>query len=616
MRKFLRTKIGTILSLLTLIVLLSGLAAFSTVGNSSTARAAANATTSQLKLQFLGTNALGPGQTVKPGQSNQETAPAEEVEHDPRLAINGPTPPLPPPPANTPAPNPKPQNITTNNPGFRGFNGLSHADQRQAGTGQYTNTQFSLEPPDQALCVSGGFVMDSVNTAVAVRDTSGKVLSGPTPINQFFNLKPEVVRSTPPVFGDFTSDPKCYFDPGSQRWFLTVLQLDVDPATGNFTGPSRVLIAVSQSSNPAGKFGLFAINTTNDGTNGTPQHANCPCLGDQPLLGTDENGVYITTNEFPQFTNGFNGAQVYAISKAALVKAASGSVTLFPAVVLIDASQSLVPFGGLSYSIQPATQPQGSHLGRENGGTEYFLSALDFNGTVDNRIAAWALTNTKSLDKSVPDVKLSSTVIRSQTYGQPVSVVQKDGPRPQGGPLGLPAGTLNSNDDRMNQVVYSAGLLWSGVNTIVQKPGEAARAGIAFFGVAPFWQKGQLQALLVKNGYISVAGNSVIFPSIGVNAFGKGVASFTLAGPGFFPSAAYMPISLFGTGDVHIASAGAAPEDGFTCNAPDGLCRWGDYSAAVAAPDGSIWMATEYIPNAPRTALANWGTFVSRVSAF
>ena len=33
-------------------------------------------------------------------------------------------------------------------------------------------------------------------------------------------------------------------------------------------------------------------------------------------------------------------------------------------------------------------------------------------------------------------------------------------------------------------------------------------------------------------------------------------------------------------------------------------------SAAVAASDGSIWMGTEYIPNAPRTPLANWGTYL------
>ncbi|MBO0790707.1 MAG: hypothetical protein J2P36_07130 [Ktedonobacteraceae bacterium] len=611
-----RSKARTLVSLLTLMVMLSSLVATMLISGSTTASAATHSDTTLLKLNFLGTGSLGSGQTASPkalAPSNNETRPVEEEDRDPRLAINGPTPPIAPPPSNTPPPNPAPQNVVTNNPGFSGFQGLSHADQRNAGTGQYANTQFSLEPPDQGLCVSGKFVLDSVNTALAVRSPSGTLLSGPTAINQFFGLKPEVIRSTPPVFGDFTSDPKCFFDPDSQRWFLTVLQADVDPASGDFTGPTHVLIAVSQSADPTGGWGFFAINTTNDGTNGTPKRPNCPCLGDQPLIGADANGFYVTTNEFPQFTNGFNGALLYAISKKALVRAAQGNVTLFPAVALIDASQKLVPFGGLSYSIQPATQPPGSLKGRENNGTEYFLSALDFNATVDNRIAAWALTNTRSLDSSIPDLKLSFTVIRSQLYGQPVNVVQKDGSRPQGESLGLPAGKLSGNDDRMNQVVYAGGLLWAGVNTIIQKPGEDARVGIAFFGVTPSWKKGQLQATLSEKGYISVAGNSVVYPSIGVNASGKGVATFTLAGPGFFPSTAYLPISRFGSGDVHIAGAGTAPEDGFTCYSAGGVCRWGDYSAAVAAPDGSIWFASESIPNTPRTALANWGTFIGRV---
>jgi len=165
----------------------------------------------------------------------------------------------------------------------------------------------------------------------------------------------------------------------------------------------------------------------------------------------------------------------------------------------------------------------------------------------------------------------------------------------------------------MNQVVYADGLLWSGLNTIIQKPGQDPRTGIAYFGVAPFWSHGKLDAKLVKSGYVAVEGNNVLFPSIGVNAHGEGVMGFTLSGPDHFPSSAYLPISRSQVGDIHIAKAGAAPEDGFICVAPDLLCRWGDYSAAVAAPDGSIWMATEYIPDTPRTVLANWGTFVYRV---
>ena len=50
------------------------------------------------------------------------------------------------------------------------FGGLNHFDQRFAGTGDYTNTQFSLEPPDQALCVGNGFVVESVNTAIRVKN--------------------------------------------------------------------------------------------------------------------------------------------------------------------------------------------------------------------------------------------------------------------------------------------------------------------------------------------------------------------------------------------------------------------------------------------------------------
>jgi hypothetical protein len=49
---------------------------------------------------------------------------------------------------------PKPSGLKVATSGnFKGFNGLNHYDQRVAGTGIYTNTQFSLEPPDQGLCV-------------------------------------------------------------------------------------------------------------------------------------------------------------------------------------------------------------------------------------------------------------------------------------------------------------------------------------------------------------------------------------------------------------------------------------------------------------------------------
>jgi hypothetical protein len=493
---------------------------------------------------------------------------------------------------------------------FSGFPGLTHADQRRAGTGIYANTQFSSEPPDQALCVGNGFVMESANTALAVHNANtGARVAGPTALNQFFLLAPAVIRSNPMVFGDFTSDPKCYYDAQTRRWFVTLVQIDVNSATGAFARPGRshILLAVSQTEDPTGAFNLFRIDSTNDGTGGTPSHLRCPCLGDQPLLGADENGLFITTNEFPIFRSGFNGAQIYALSKQ---KLASG---LMPTVVHIDGGPLEE---GPSYSVQPATSPDLGDNDEDGSGVEYFLSALDFDGTLDNRIAVWVMTNTRSLAAAVPDVDLSHIVIGSEVYGQPPNAEQKAGPTPLKNAFGIPdpESLIASNDDRMNQAVFANGLLWAGVNTIV----SGGRVGIAWFAVKPSVRGHRLRAKMQAQGYVTVTGNSVLFPSIAVNRDGNAVIGFSLTGRDFFPSAAYAPVDVErGAGRVRIAAAGAFPEDGFTgypSLGGDVAARWGDYSAAVADEQGNLWFATEFIPNAPRTLLANWGTFIGKIT--
>jgi hypothetical protein len=90
---------------------------------------------------------------------------------------------------------------------------------------------------------------------------------------------------------------------------------------------------------------------------------------------------------------------------------------------------------------------------------------------------------------------------------------------------------------------------------------------------------------------------------------------FTLVGPDYYPSAAYVGVGEEGTSAVHIAANGTAPDDGFSgylYYSGGNVGRWGDYSAAVS--DGNnVWLATEYIPNLPRTPLADWGTFIFKV---
>ena len=127
---------------------------------------------------------------------------------------------------------------------------------------------------------------------------------------------------------------------------------------------------------------------------------------------------------------------------------------------------------------------------------------------------------------------------------------------------------------------------------------------------------GVLSADAVREGYLVVDRNNLLRPAIAVNADGNGAITFTLVGPDYFPSAAFVPFTNFApAGPIQVAGPGAFPEDGFT-GYPNsgfpvaGVARWGDYSTAMVAGDGSIWMTTEYIPNSVRTSQANWGSYV------
>ncbi len=506
--------------------------------------------------------------------------------------------------------------------GAVGFSGVSHLTQLQAGTGKYAGTQSPLEPPDQALCAGNGFVVEGGNLAFAVHNFAGTPLTAVTADNQFFNRSPVVISPGPPaVFGDFLSDPKCYFDPVGHRFIQTILEID---APGNVDGSDRthVLVAVSATADPTGTWRLFSFDTSDDGNFGTPAHTGCPCLPDQPLLGANRDGIFIDTNEFQLLPGNFpfNGAQIYAFGRRALEQAGAGDAPGFVHlnVGTVPTGDPNLPFWG---SVQPATSPA------PLAGTEFLMTGgpediFQNNAPLDNRIAAWALIGTGSLDGAHPALALQHRVLTSEVYGLPINTgaTQKAGPTPLRDALGDtdPLETINGNDSRMNQVVAADGQLFSGVNTTVTSAGGPDRIGIAFFVVGAKNDRGHLAATIDRQGYLAVNGENVLFPSIGVTAAGRGAMSFSLSGPDFFPSAAFVRFDQRGpVGQIHLVGAGTAPEDGFSGYAAfggNGVARWGDYSAAVADGAGHVWLAAEYIPGGTRSIFANWGTFFSRLS--
>lgn len=208
------------------------------------------------------------------------------------------------------------------------FEGLNLFQQRYARGGN----QFTVEPPDQALCVGNGYVLEAVNDVLNVYDKQGSsvlpdntatnVVSGfPTDVhhavdlNSFFGYAPAINRATG-VRAQNITDPVCLYDAATQRFFVAVLTLETTPA-GALTLQNHIDIAVSRTSDPRGTWNIFTFDATNDGTDigGTGGNAG-PYLGDYPHIGADANGIYVTTNAYPWNGSGFAGAQIYALSKA------------------------------------------------------------------------------------------------------------------------------------------------------------------------------------------------------------------------------------------------------------------------------------------------------------
>jgi len=522
---------------------------------------------------------------------------------------------------------------------FTSFNGLNIRDQRLANGGN----QFTVEPPDQGLCAGNGYVMESVNDVLRVYDTSGNPLTGAIDLNTFYGYPAQINRTTGDQ-GPFTTDPSCYFDSDTHRWFQVILTLDVDPPTGNFLGPNHIDVAVSTTANPTGSWVVYRLPVQDDGTDGTPNHGCSfgPCIGDYPHIGADKYGFYVTTNEYSLTGPEFKSAQIYAFSKSALAaNAATVTVVQFDTAGAVNSVKGAQP----GFTVWPAISSTSSYYTDSNG-VEFFMSSNageEANGIpgggFSNEIITWALSNTKSLNSANPHLTLDNDVIRSEVYGIPPKADQKVGDVPLADCLNLDCfgfGTppapvvespLDSNDTRMQQVWYADGKLWSSLDTIVTV-GHQDKAGVAYFAVSPDLEHHHLDANLVTQGYVAVAGNNVIYPAVAVQANGKGVMAFTLVGQNYYPSAAYVSIDKRGTGGVHVASAGLGPQDGFSGYFIGGSRpRWGDYGSAVI--DGNkIWIASEYIAQTctlsdytantscggTRVSLGNWSTRISGVT--
>ncbi|MCG9895528.1 MAG: hypothetical protein MH204_08640 [Fimbriimonadaceae bacterium] len=158
-------------------------------------------------------------------------------------------------------------------------------------------------PPDPDIAVGPSDIVQVVNGGIAFfRKSNG---------SRYFQVSDSNTAFWAGMGApDFIFDPKVFFDPGTQRFYMVYLALD-DP-----NQKSYLLIAVSDDANPSGTWNRYRIDVT--GTAG----GNATWF-DYPGFGFNRDAVVISGNMFG-FTAGSFGSRIVALHKATL--AAGGAI--------------------------------------------------------------------------------------------------------------------------------------------------------------------------------------------------------------------------------------------------------------------------------------------------
>lgn len=351
------------------------------------------------------------------------------------------------------------------------------------------------------------------------------------------------------------SDPRVLFDPLSQRWFASALDLRRSTFEEN-----RLLLGVSKTANPLDGWNTLAFDPDPDTS----------YFSDFPMLGIDVNGVYLSANLFDIGATSAVGKTIVSIPKLDLL-----SVT---PTVTNRTGFGLVPntLGGLT--IQPAVNFSPSAT-REHllGQGPITLRQLRITG-IENAAGPGPATLTATTSAVVPAYAVTSNLL------------QPDGTT-----------TLRNIDNRFGAAVYEVNGVLHGVH-VTQ---VAGRSAIRWYRIAA------ATGSLIESGTLSEAGVDYSFPSIAANENGIVMIGFNKSSATEFVSSYAVAgetvagVTTFGI--PMLLKAGVANYHYFPVN---GLSRWGDFSSINVDPtDPNVfWTNQEYV-SAPDV----WSTQITQI---
>jgi hypothetical protein len=432
-------------------------------------------------------------------------------------------------------------------------------------------------PPDMALAVSENFVVQIVNTYIAVYDKRGNLQPGfPKDMDSFFGLPS----------GQYTTDPRAFYDWVNHR-FVFVMITDTDRCQSDDV--SSLLIATSATHDP--RLNWYTYGPAFQ-VGSTGQCTDFPGLGHDSTnwgTGATKGGTYVTFNQFQG--GAFVGNYVFLIPNDAIYVGGG-----FSPVTWVNFTDNNI----LVDTMQPANMTDRS----DKPGTVLFVNTfnIDWGGGQCsggcNGLIVWGINNPFS------GSAFSGAVIgTAHTYYFPPGA---DEPNGSGG---VCSNCIDTDDVRITgQVKYNAGSLWGSFNTGISGSTEA---GPIWFEVHPILDTNgnvtgaeeRQEDCFVCNGWAN--NGSAYYADLQTDPEGNVVMVFEYSTDTVYPSMAYTSRRV-NYADSNMDGFGNFLQEG---SAYYGQYRWGDYTAT--APDltivnlPSMWFAGQYANGA-----GNWGTAI------
>src|SRR5450759_983572 len=476
-------------------------------------------------------------------------------------------------------------------------------------------------PPDMALGASPQFVLQGVNTQWEVLDPQGNVQPGwPVSAQNFFGV-PNVTGAhgkscdTAHQSQPFMSDPRALYDPADGRFWAAMLQVEGAQAFGvalDCPYKSVYFVAVSQTSNPSGKWNVFEFNMETD-VNGQKFAA------DFTQIGINSQAVYFSANMFGEQGGFF--AELFEANKSQM-EAGQAHFTADGFFNLQGTGPGTTAKTGPFFAdtVQPTLNLDGS-----TGTSETFVDTMDgpdvmtghFCGFLGggfsdscSGLVVWTMANPIGHDSGGAAPALTAQLVPTAPFL--VSV-----------PANQPSCNLciDADDLRIPATpVVRNGILYGAWGTAINNGNNSSHPtpGIE-------WAQVSLSDLSTTGGYYSFSGDeAATYPAVMPDANGNVTMIFEHMGHKVFPETRYL---IKGAGDSNFSGSGNLLKAGESSYRPTlcgtkalPVCRWGDFEATSFDGSGHIWFAGQYANlfqgvSTPPAFGRNWGTWIGAISA-